>query len=96
MELELWLMTCDWQGADPRVTICARGATDDSDGCCGDSGGPMFGVDRYGNATCLYGVVGAGDPLCKKGSLFTRAAVLPEVNWGDDDDSKGQQTNYFL
>ena len=79
METEVWLFKCEWiyTGMDQEINICGRGVRDDSDACCGDSGGPLFGVDREGSATCLYGVVSGGDEFCKTGGIFTRADVLP-------------------
>ena len=79
METEVWLFKCEWirAGVDQETNICGRGVRDDSDACCGDSGGPLFGVDREGSATCLYGVASGGDEFCKTGSIFTRADVLP-------------------
>ena len=79
METEVWLFKCEWISAavDQEINFCGRGVRNDSDTCCGDSGGPLFGVDREGQATCLLGVVSGGNGFCKTGSVFTRADVLP-------------------
>ena len=81
-----WIFRCEWRNhANQEINICGRGVRDDSDACCGDSGGPLFGVDREGDATCLYGVVSGGDGHCKEGGLFTRADLLPRYIVSDYD-----------
>ena len=89
METEGWIFKCEWmwksEKVDQEKNICGRGVREESTGCCGDSGGPLFGVDRDGNATCLYGVVSGGDDDCKEGNVFTRADVLPKRYVSDDD-----------
>ena len=85
METEVWVFRCEWRNADQETNICGRGVRDDSDACCGDSGGPLFGVDREGDATCLYGVVSGGDKFCKEGGIFTRADLLPRSILSDYD-----------
>ena len=78
METEVWIFKCkwEWSSVDEEKNICGRGVREESTGCCGDSGSALFGVDREGNATCLYGVVSGTDTGCKVGTVFTRADVL--------------------
>ena len=79
METEVWIFKCkwEWSGVDDETNICGRGVREKSAGCCGDSGSALFGVDREGSATCLYGVVSGGTTdSCTVGDVYTRADVL--------------------
>ncbi len=59
--------------------ICAISPTHERDTCEGDSGGPMYPVDRYGTPKCLYGLVSWGSTYCTGDGIYTR--VSSYLNW---------------
>ena len=68
-----------WESHAPvaEMEVCMLG--NNKSGCYGDSGGPLFPVDKDDKAMCLYGTVSYGSKFCTGGvSIFMRVPYFLE------------------